>query len=113
MDSYRAITLGNLANGGAEEVFQRELKKVLDNIADVNADWKVPRQITLSVKFIPNEKREGAAMVVQSATKLAPPIVASAAVHLGRDAAGHRLAMQNCLQQEDIFSTHETASKPV
>ena len=106
MNPYQAITLANLANGGAEEVFQREQKKVLDNIADVNTDYKTPREITIKVKFLPNEKRDGAAMIVQATSRLAPPISASSALHLGRDAEGQRVALQNCAQQEDIFSTH-------
>lgn len=48
-------TLANLAKGAAMELFEIELEKVLENIADVNRDPKKPRELNILIKFTPTE----------------------------------------------------------
>lgn len=52
------VRLSELANGAADEKFNRELKRVLANIADPNTDAKKTRKITLEIAFQGDEKRD-------------------------------------------------------
>jgi hypothetical protein len=51
------MTLDNLGQGAAKEIFDGALKKVIENIKDVNTDWKPQRSISLVVTFKPDEER--------------------------------------------------------
>lgn len=45
------ITLMTLGGGVAQELFAREMAKVLASIADPNTEPDAPREITLKVRF--------------------------------------------------------------
>ena len=79
------LTLHNLGNGGAIELFETELERVLENILDLNTDAKAKRKIVLTVTFTPNSDRNEVATDVDCASKLAPMNAASATVFVGRD----------------------------
>ncbi len=53
------LALSNLCNGAIAEVFQAELDKVLDNIADVNTEAEKTRKIVLTLEFKPGANRQG------------------------------------------------------
>ncbi len=63
------ITLANICHGAAAEVFERELARVLENIADPNTEPEAKRGITVQFQFLPNGKRSTVviAYVVKSA----------------------------------------------
>jgi hypothetical protein len=65
------ITLENIADGVAAELFAHELDKVVKNICDVNTEHKTKRQITLTFSFVPDESREETRIVVEAKSKLA------------------------------------------
>lgn len=73
MNGFERMTLANLAGGGAEEIFQRELARVLANIADPNTPAQSKRKIVLTVEFKTREARDGADVSVAYETKLAKP----------------------------------------
>lgn len=50
---------------------QAELHKALENIADINTSTK-PREITIKLKLIPDEKRRHIEMVASVTSKLQP-----------------------------------------
>lgn len=64
------LSLINLNQGVAVEIFDRDLEAVMTNIKDVNTDAEASRQITLTVTFKPNPDRTGAVAVVESKVKL-------------------------------------------
>jgi hypothetical protein len=70
MEQPSVVTLSTLAEGAVLELFQAELNKVLDNIADVNTDPEAKREISIKVRIAPNEKREMADVVVDVTSKL-------------------------------------------
>jgi hypothetical protein len=51
------MTLINLKNGAALEMFNDELRRVITNIQDVNFPANAKRSITLTVTFKPDEDR--------------------------------------------------------
>ena len=50
------VSLTNLLEGAAVEMFDRQLSRVYNNIGDINTDLKT-REITLKVKFTPSKDR--------------------------------------------------------
>ncbi len=71
--SYKEITLETLDNGQLGALFNRELTKVLENIADENTEWKATRTIVLSIKIVPSdETREQINIAIDGNARLAP-----------------------------------------
>lgn len=68
---YQQISLENLNSGQVIALFERELAKVLENIADDNTDAKAARAIVLTVKIKPEETRETVTVTVEGHSKLA------------------------------------------
>lgn len=69
--NYQEVTLESLNNGQLVALFDRELAKVLENIADDNTDAKATRSIVLTVKIKPDETREQVTVEVDGKAKLA------------------------------------------
>ena len=74
MDRFtKVMEVKDLNNGAINDLFVPELKKVLDNIADENTNWKPVREIVIKVKIRPlNEKRNNASSIIEVYSKLAP-----------------------------------------
>lgn len=66
------VSLSTLGNGAVEELFGVELKRVLENIADPNADARTPREVTVKIRIKPNEDRSRADVTIIPSCKLAP-----------------------------------------
>lgn len=56
MDEYPKLSLTNIKEGAAVEMFDLQLEKVLANINDINTDNKT-RSITLTMAITPSEDR--------------------------------------------------------
>jgi hypothetical protein len=54
------LNLSNICGGAVNEVFERELRMVLDNVKDVNTNPEQKRKITLVFEFKPLSDRSGA-----------------------------------------------------
>lgn len=73
MTDYKHVTkLGDVNNGAADEIFARELRKVIDNVMDASTDATAKRTITLTVELTPTEDRETMGVTVKSKVSLAP-----------------------------------------
>lgn len=79
------LTLDNIGEGVAGELFQRELDKVLDNILDINTDPKKVRSITLKITIRPNEDRNLGNIYVEAASNIVPNNGYASQVFMGRD----------------------------
>jgi hypothetical protein len=64
------VRLDNLGGGAAAELFEREMQKVLENIADPNTPYDKKREIALKVSILPNEERSLAAVEIGVSLKL-------------------------------------------
>lgn len=78
------LALDTVGGGVALEKFTRELRFVLENIADVNTEAKAKRTITMKFEFEPDEDREQLRVVVSTETKLASARSFGAIAYLGR-----------------------------
>lgn len=96
------VTLAGLANGGAVELFDRELARVLANIADPNTEPKTVRKITVEVFIKPQEDRESGQIAVRVASKLAPNKPMASTVYMGQQ-GGRLVAVTIDPRQHDMF----------
>lgn len=71
MHDFEEATLSNLSSGVANEFFEREFKKVLENISDINTSLAA-RTITVKVTIKPNESRENGEISIKASSTLAP-----------------------------------------
>ena len=102
------VTLINLKDGAAAELFQAELGRVLENIADRNTDWKTGRRITLQFDFKTNEDREVADVALKAFAKLAGLKSVETIVYLGKQ-DGEYVAAENNPKQSGLFDEQPRA----
>lgn len=72
MEGFRELTLAEIDNGGAEELFARELRQVMQNIDDPSTDPTAKRKITLEIEFTPNQNRDMGVVEISAKSKMAP-----------------------------------------
>lgn len=108
MNETIRVSLSNLSDGAAEELFALAFAQVLANIDDPNTPWKAKRAITLSFEFTTDEERRHAWVDIAYATKLAAAKPATTVLHLGRHKG--ELAASEAMRQEDMFP--EPAGRP-
>jgi hypothetical protein len=78
------VNLSNLCGGAVEEVFQRELAEILNNIGDINTDPEAKRKITLEFTLQPFEDRSGAQVTFACKSKVVPVNAVKGTVFLQR-----------------------------
>lgn len=66
------IILSKLSEGAVQQKLDGELEKVFNNIHDLNTEAKKKRAITITLEFIPDEKRQVVNLTTKFSTKLAP-----------------------------------------
>lgn len=97
------VTLSTIAGGAAPELFDHAMRRVLDNIGDVNTEPKAKRTITLTVEITPDEDRRLLATVVRSEVKLAAPKGAPTVLYMGVRTGGERFAVESDPVQAQLF----------
>jgi hypothetical protein len=108
---WKKLTLANIANGVAPELFERELSKVLENVADPNTKSDAVRSITLQVKILPDPNKEGAVISVFASSKLAPVKQAIGTTHFGKNGGKFEAYTQN-INQLDLDLTDKLDKGP-
>lgn len=86
-------SLLDLIDGGVKELADLNMRRVLDNIRDVNTDPKKARAITIKFIFAPNENRDSVATRVQVECKLVPVKPVETTLDIGND-GGHVVAVE-------------------
>lgn len=99
---YHEITLANVMDGAATVLFETELKKVIENLVDVNTDPKAIRELSLVFKFKVSDDRRSAGISVSPKTKLAPHMGEVDMVHLVQQGAELKAVALNA-QQTPLF----------
>lgn len=97
------VTLATLAKGGAAELWEHVLRKVLDNIADPNTDPQAVRELKLTVKITPNEDRTTLRTTVLVEGKMAAPKAAETTLYMGVESGGKRFAVEHNPVQQSLF----------
>lgn len=88
------ISLGTIGNGVAGELFERELKAVLENISDVTTPWKQKRRLTLEFTFYPDESRDSAAIEIECNKKIPTVSPKLTDIYIDEDDQGELVAVQ-------------------
>ena len=101
------VSLDSIGGGVALERFTDELQSVIANILDPNTDFKIKREITLSVKFTPNEARDRCDLEIVSKSKLAPPKAVASHMMIGVDQLGVIHAEEWRPEQQSLFDNME------
>lgn len=97
------LTLENLGDGAAVELFEAELEKVSKNIMDPNTEAKAARSITLKVSFKPDENRDLATVGVSVQANLAGSKSFLTKVVFGKDVHGRVEAREFETGQPSMF----------
>lgn len=97
----KEVQLATLGKGAAAEMFAEEMKKVLENIADVNTPAKAVREVTLTVRLFPREERDFADIEITSAAKLAKFKGFESRVHIG-PVGGEVKAFEEVVKQNTL-----------
>ncbi|WP_334328421.1 replication terminator protein [Companilactobacillus sp. HBUAS59699] len=79
------FNLSEIAEGGLQEKFTKELKKLSENILDPNTDAKAKRKITIGLTYKPNDNRDAVDVMVEVKSNLAPQVGLSTTMLVGRD----------------------------
>ena len=79
------LNLGNLGSGAANEKWQEEMAKVVENILDPNTDAIAKRKVTLEVTLMPNKDRNWVDMKIETSSKLAPTTAYTTRAFVGAD----------------------------
>lgn len=90
--SQQEINFATLAAGAVQEVFDHELKKVFENIMDVNTPSATKRKLVLEITLSPNDERDMAQVDFQVKKTLAPIKAVTSAIVMGKDGSGNIIA---------------------
>ncbi len=70
----KMVTLEGLGNGAAKELFEAELRRVVENVSDPNTPWKAKRAITLKITISPEgDERTAVGVAISCTSKVAAP----------------------------------------
>ena len=103
------MDLTNLSEGMAVELFNIELQKVINNMADVNSPAKARRTVTLKVTFVPDETRQVSDVLIDCESKLAAHRGVKTQIALGMYNGKH-IAVEGNINQGKLFD--KEPSKP-
>lgn len=90
----RLVSLATLGSGAAIEAFDRELKKVLEDINDVNTKAVDIREVHLVVKIAPDEERERANVGITTKAKMGKRKSQTTSIWLERTNDGAMVAVE-------------------
>jgi hypothetical protein len=68
--TLQEVTIETIAAGALPELFQREFRSALANIADPNTDPEATRKVTIEVTLKPDKNREAIITAVQCRSKV-------------------------------------------
>ena len=111
MDDLEYLSLNNLGFGAAAEMFSEALEKVLENIQDINTDYKAARKIVLEVSILPNEDRNKAQLQIKCTPKIASQKSFETDIFMGHDKGAFVASEIHKPKQMKLFGEEET--KPV
>jgi len=103
----RDVSLATLKGGAAVALFNKELKKVLNNIADPNTEPKKARKIVLTVTIIPNEERAMGGIAIEIDSKLVKPKPETSYIFMGSDGETVRATEDYAEQQSLEFEEQD------
>lgn len=84
---YHEVSLDNLGNGAAVEMFNEAFRELVENIEDPNTEPDAKRMLVMKVTVKPNDQRDFAAVSIIVEKKLAQLAPFGAMIHIGNGKA--------------------------
>jgi hypothetical protein len=103
------LTLNNICQGAVPEVFAREVRSVLENIADINTSADGKRKIVLTFEFEPTADRRSATVSFQCTSKTLSVEVKVGTIYFAKR-SGRMEAYASDPRQEVLFGEEPTNS---
>lgn len=92
MQKPKTVTLENIKQGAINDLFMNDLEAVLENIMDINTDWKQKRQITIkAVLFARDENRDVVNCEISCEPKLAAGRAVLTSMSIGHERVGEKV----------------------
>ena len=106
------VTLENLGNGAAAEMFQAELNNVIFNIMDPNTKPDALRSVTLKMKVKPSKERTMCSVEIACESRLAPSLPFESTLFVGIEHGEATATEYNPNQQRIPFPEPIREEKP-
>lgn len=92
MKEQQQVTLETLKGGAISDLFKHELGIVIENVMDINTDWRKKRKVSIVVTFAAHdEDRENVTAEVQVESKLAPQRPLATLMSIGTERKGEKM----------------------
>lgn len=98
------LNLSNICNGAVEEIFNREMAAVLENINDPNTPAEAVRKVSIVFSIAPFPDRNGAFVEFVCNSKLAPAAKVKSSMFVTRQ-NGRLVAVPQNPQQTSLFQS--------
>lgn len=85
MDNKMFFDINNMGEGVIQDLLNKELNRVLENIQDVNTVPEKKRTITAKISFSPNKTRTAAMVTVECSSNLVPDSTFETQIAIGLD----------------------------
>ena len=97
------LTLASLAGGSIMEDVEREIRRIRENIMDVNTPPEKVRELTIKVKFKPHKSNRNQVTIEACVgSRLTGPMPTEAMAMIGEDAEGEKMVELDMPRQTDI-----------
>ena len=103
------LSIDNMANGAVYEMTTDALKKLAENIADVNTSPTQKRKIVVTIEAAPYNDRSGAELTIKVENKLAGQKPAMGTTYFARRNGGVLAFSRNTQQERIEFDLPEPA----
>lgn len=113
LNEAATINIGNINEGAAIDAFDFELRKVLENIADLSTVATATRTITLKVDFKPESDRCKVHTEFSIVSKLAGIEKHMSKIYVAKTDQGALVALDADPRQMPLWSTPAKAQPPV
>jgi len=107
------VNIGNINEGAAVDAFDLELRKILENIADLSTVATATRSITLRVDFKPESDRCKVHTEFVVSTKLAGIEKHKSQIYVGRSTEGALIAFDADPRQMPLWEAPRSSMPPI
>jgi len=107
------LTLSNFGQGAVNEIFDRELQRVLKDIMDPNTEATAQREVNLKIVIKPDEERDLGVVGVKASSKLAGSRNFTSKLAFGHNKAGKVEARECFSGQRSLFDKDDKKVVPI
>ncbi len=98
----KEVSLETIQNGAVVDMFNEELQKVMENIADENTKPDAVRSITITVSIKPDKTRRSAATAIECKSRICPVKPSDGFIFLNQTKDGSLEAFEDDYRQKEL-----------